>query len=108
MLSRAPVASAAVARPAATVETVAFGIGGVLLDRNPRYLYEQLIHDPGALDRFLGEVCHPRLERDLRAGVPLLLLTNMPADVFEERRRRCGDAGALEAFVERVVPAHGS
>lgn len=125
------------ASPAATVGTVVFDIGGVLLDWNPRYLYEQLIPDPADLDRFLGEVCtlewngifdagtpfeegcaaraaeHPEhadlihawkrqadmvrgevpgtravVERLDAAGVPLLLLTNMPADVFEERRRR--------------------
>jgi 2-haloacid dehalogenase len=118
------------------VEAVVFDIGGVLLDWNPRYLYEQLIEDPAELDRFLTEVCtmdwnlsldagtpfdegcralaleHPEheelihawkrqgdmvrgeiagtravVERLHAAGVPLYLLTNMPGDVFEERRR---------------------
>jgi HAD superfamily hydrolase (TIGR01509 family) len=118
------------------VEAVVFDIGGVLLDWNPRYLYEQLIDDPVELDRFLAEVCtlewnaifdagtsfadgcaalaaeHPEhadlihawerqadmvrgeiegtrlvVERLHAAGIPLYLLTNMPADVFEERRR---------------------
>ncbi len=108
----------------------------MLLDWNPRYLYEQLIPDADELDRFLGEICtlewngifdagtsfedgctelaakHPEhaelihawkrqaemvrgeipgtravVERLHAAGVPLFLLTNMPADVFEGRRR---------------------
>lgn len=113
-----------------------FDIGGVLLDWNPRYLYEQLIDDAEQLEHFLGEVVtmewnltfdagrpfdegcrelaleHPEhedlihawkrqadmvrgeidgtravVERLHAAGVPLYLLTNMPAEVFEERRR---------------------
>lgn len=118
------------------VDAVVFDIGGVLLDWNPRYLYERLIDDPDELTRFLTEVCtlewnltfdagtsfdegcralaleHPQHEELIHAwtrqaemvrgeiagtravvellhaaGVPLFLLTNMPAGVFEERRR---------------------
>lgn len=138
------------------VEAVVFDIGGVLLDWNPRYLYEQLIPDTAELDRFLAEVCtlewngtfdagtpfadgcaalaaqHPRhsdlihawarqaemvrgevpgtravVERLHAAGVPLYLLTNMPAEVFEERRRTFDVLsyfdGAVVSGVERVL-----
>lgn len=130
------------------VDAVVFDIGGVLLDWNPRYLYEQLISDPGELDRFLAEVCtmewnltldagtpfdegcrrlaleHPEhaelihawkrqadmvrgevagtraiVERLHAAGVPLYLLTNMPADVFEERRRTYDVFGYFDGAV---------
>lgn len=139
-----------------TVHAVVFDIGGVLLDWNPRYLYEQLIPDPGQLDRFLADICtlewngifdagtslddgcrelaarHPDhgdlihawkrqaemvrgeipgtravVERLHAAGVPLYLLTNMPADVFEERRRHYDlfgyFRGAIVSGVEKVV-----
>jgi 2-haloacid dehalogenase len=130
------------------VEVVVFDIGGVLLDWNPRHLYERLIEDPVELDRFLAEVCtlewnltfdagtpfdegcralaleHPEhaqlihawkrqsemvrgeiagtrgvVERLHAAGVPLYLLTNMPAEVFEERRRTYDVFGYFEGAV---------
>ena len=43
--------------PDVRVEAVVFDIGGVLLDWDPRHLYEQLIPDEQELDRFLGEIC---------------------------------------------------
>lgn len=142
--------------PNVAVEAVVFDIGGVILDWNPRYLYEQLIPDPAELDRFLGEICtlewngtfdagtsfdegcralaeqHPDhaelihawkrqadmvrgevpgtravVERLHAAGVPLYLLTNMPADVFEERRRHFDVlalfAGAIVSGVEGLL-----
>lgn len=138
------------------MDAVVFDIGGVLLDWNPRYLYEQLIPDAAELDRFLGEVCTPEwngifdagtsfdegcralaaqhpehtelihawkrqadmvrgeipgsravVERLHAAGVPLYLLTNMPADVFEERRAHFdlfgAFAGAIVSGVEGVL-----
>ena len=142
------------------VDAVVFDIGGVLLDWDPRHLYQQLIDDPVELDRFLAEVCtlewnavfdagtpfdegcaaraaeHPEhadlihawsrqaemvrgevegvrpiVERLHADGVPLYLLTNMPADVFEERRRTYEIfdffGGAIVSGVERVLkPDH--
>lgn len=139
-----------------SVEAVVFDIGGVILDWNPRYLYEQLIPDPDQLDHFLGEICtpawntlfdggtsfdegcrelaaaHPEheelihawkrqsemvrgeipgtrvvIERLHDAGIPLYLLTNMPADVFEERRRHfdvfASFRGAVVSGSERLL-----
>lgn len=138
------------------VDAALFDIGGVLLDWDPRHLYQQLIDDPVKLDRFLAEVCtlewnaifdagtpfdegcrelaagHPQhadlihawarqadmvrgevagtrqiVERLHADGVPLYLLTNMPADVFEERRRTYDVfgyfGGAIVSGVERVL-----
>lgn len=42
------------------VTAVVFDIGGVLLDWDPRHLYQRLIADPGELARFLGEICTPQ------------------------------------------------
>ncbi len=39
------------------IDAVVFDIGGVLLDWNPRYLYERLLPDPVERDWFLSEVC---------------------------------------------------
>ncbi|MGH3496880.1 MAG: HAD family hydrolase [Nocardioidaceae bacterium] len=39
------------------VDAVVFDLGGVLLDWNPRYLYEQLLPDQSAVDEFLTHVC---------------------------------------------------
>lgn len=114
-----------------------FDIGGVLLDWDPGLVYRDLLPEPGALDRFLAEVCTPEWNATLDAGrpfdeacaelaarhpgqgalihawkrqdemiagevpgtaaivdrlhaggVPLYLLTNMPAGVFAARRER--------------------
>jgi 2-haloacid dehalogenase len=139
----------------AVVDAAIFDIGGVLLDWDPRHLYERLIPDRAELDRFLGEICtlewngtfdagtpfdegcrelaerHPEhaelihawkrqdemvrgevegirpiVERLHGEGVPLYLLTNMPADVFEERRRTFDlfglFGGAVVSGAERV------
>lgn len=38
-------------------KTIVFDLGGVLLDWNPRYLYQKIFSDPDELDYFLREVC---------------------------------------------------
>lgn len=55
--------------PDGRVTTVAFDLGGVLLDWDPRYLYRRLIADPAELAEFLGRICTPRwhLAHDLGA-----------------------------------------
>jgi len=46
-------------RPASTIDSVVFDVGGVLLDWNPEYLYRRLIADEGERRWFLTEVCSP-------------------------------------------------
>lgn len=43
----------------ASLTTVVFDVGGVLLDWNPRYLYRQLIADAAVMEDFLARVCTP-------------------------------------------------
>lgn len=38
---------------------IVFDLGGVLLDWNPRYLYQKIFSDPDEMDYFLREVCTP-------------------------------------------------
>jgi hypothetical protein len=48
---------------------VAFDIGGVLIDWNPRYLYRKVFGgDEAAMERFLSEVCTPVWNARLDAG----------------------------------------
>jgi 2-haloacid dehalogenase len=43
--------------PDQTINAVAFDLGGVLIDWNPRYLYRQLFDDPAEMEDFLARVC---------------------------------------------------
>jgi len=54
------------------ITAVAFDLGGVLLDWNPRHLYRQLFSDPGEMENFLTQVCTPQWHHahDLGADVP--------------------------------------
>src|SRR3546814_1386610 len=47
-----------------------FGIGGVLLDWNPRHLYRDLVADPAELEWFLANVCTMVWNAELDAGRP--------------------------------------
>ena len=44
-------------RPGRPVGAVAFDLGGVLIDWNPRYLYRQFFADPGEMEDFLARIC---------------------------------------------------
>jgi 2-haloacid dehalogenase len=39
------------------IDAVAFDLGGVLIDWNPRYLYRQLFPDPDEMEDFLARIC---------------------------------------------------
>lgn len=50
------------------VDAVVFDVGGVLLDWNPRHLYDTLIPDPDEREWFLTEVCSPEWNAAQDAG----------------------------------------
>jgi 2-haloacid dehalogenase len=52
------------------IKAVAFDLGGVLIDWNPRHLYRRLLDDEAAIERFLAEVCTPEWNATLDAGQP--------------------------------------
>ena len=83
-------------RPMTTlIETVAFDLGGVLIDWNPRHLYRRLLDDEAAIERFLAEVCTPEWNAALDAGYPF-------ADAVAELVRAHPEQAALiEAYRSR-------
>jgi 2-haloacid dehalogenase len=56
------------ARAGARPTTVTFDLGGVLIDWNPRYLYQQLFDDDDAMERFLAEVTTQEWNAEQDAG----------------------------------------
>ena len=53
------------------ISAVAFDLGGVLIDWNPRHLYRKLFGpDEAAMERFLAEVCTQEWDAGLDAGRP--------------------------------------
>ncbi len=75
---------------------VAFDVGGVLIDWNPRYLYRKMFGpDETAMERFLSEVCTPTWNARLDAGRPFA------EGVAELVREHPGQAEAIEAYHSR-------
>src|SRR5258708_40029833 len=55
----------------ADVDTVLFDLGAVLIDWNPRYLYQPLFNgDDQAMERFLAEIVPPEWNLQIDAGKP--------------------------------------
>ena len=52
------------------ISAIAFDLGGVMIDWNPRYLYRKLFGDEAAMERFLAEVCTPAWNARFDAGRP--------------------------------------
>lgn len=51
------------------IQAVAFDVGGVLIDWNPRYLYRTIIPEEEEMERFLSEVCTPEWHAQHDLGV---------------------------------------
>ena len=58
------------ARDQAPPNTVTFDLGGVLIDWNPRYLYQKLFDDDAEMERFLAEVTTQEWNAAQDAGRP--------------------------------------
>ncbi len=52
------------------IETIVFDLGGVLIDWNPRYLYQKMFDSEEEMEKFLSEVCHSRWNAQHDAGKP--------------------------------------
>jgi 2-haloacid dehalogenase len=50
---------------------VAFDLGGVLIDWDPRHLYRQLFSDPGEMEDFLAQICTPEWHREHDLGADI-------------------------------------
>jgi 2-haloacid dehalogenase len=56
---------------AGKISAVAFDLGGVLIDWNPRHLYRQLFSDPGEMENFLAQICTPEWHREHDLGADI-------------------------------------
>jgi 2-haloacid dehalogenase len=75
---------------------VAFDIGGVLIDWNPRHLYRKIFGaDEAAMERFLSEICTPAWNARLDAG------RSFAESIAELIREHPGEAEAIEAYGSR-------
>ena len=52
------------------IDTIIFDLGGVLIDWNPRYLYQKIFHTEKELTWFLTNVCTPEWNEQQDAGRP--------------------------------------
>ncbi len=52
------------------IKNIVFDLGGVLIDWNPRYLYQKVFESRSEMEYFLSEVCHSRWNETLDAGRP--------------------------------------
>ena len=99
------------------IKAVAFDLGGVLIDWNPRYLYRKLMADEASIERFLMDVCTSEWNVQMDAGRPFAdgvaeLVARHPeeADLIEAYRARWDEmlGGAIDetvAIVDRLLHA---
>ena len=66
------------------IENIVFDFGGVLLDWNPRYLYEKLFGNKEQMEYFLANVCNDRWNVQQDAGRPLVEATKILQKQFPE------------------------
>ncbi len=52
------------------IDTIIFDLGGVLIDWNPKYLYEKIFDDPAEMEFFLTKVCNSEWNQHQDAGRP--------------------------------------
>jgi 2-haloacid dehalogenase len=76
----------------ASIESVVFDVGGVLVDWDPRHLYRSVFDDPEEMERFLAEVCSPEWHAPHDRGV------STAASCAELARRHPGQAELIWAW----------
>ncbi len=62
------------------IDTIIFDLGGVLIDWNPRYLYQKIFTDPSEMEYFLSEVATSDWNEEQDAGRPLAEATQWLID----------------------------
>ena len=78
-----------------STKAVAFDLGGVLIDWDPRYLYRKLLADEAAMEEFLATVCTPEWNAEQDRGRPFA------EGVAELAGRHPEHAVAIAAYHER-------
>ena len=79
----------------AATKAVAFDLGGVLIDWDPRHLYRKLLADEAAVEEFLATVCTPEWNAEQDRGRPFA------EGVAELVERHPEHAAAIAAYHER-------
>ena len=95
------------------ISTIIFDLGAVLIDWNPRYLYETLFDDEEEMESFLANICTSDWNEEQDAGRPLQEGTDILVNQFPEHEANIrafysrweemlGDAlaGTVEIFSE--------
>ena len=65
-------------------DTIIFDLGGVLIDWNPKYLYQKIFHNENDLHYFLENICTSSWNQEQDAGYPLAQATDELADKYPE------------------------
>jgi len=73
-------------RPKPRIDAVAFDIGGVLLDWDPRYVYRTLFDDPADMEEFLARVCTSDWHRAHDLGADITRSCEQLARRYPEHR----------------------
>ena len=72
--------------PKTRIDNVVFDLGGVLVDWDPKYLYNKVFdNDDKRIDSFLSEVCTPEWNVEQDAGRSLTEATQILVDKFPEQ-----------------------
>ncbi|MCB0374920.1 MAG: HAD family phosphatase, partial [Sinomicrobium sp.] len=66
------------------IKNIVFDFGGVLVDWNPRYLYEQLFDDKEEMEYFLTHICSDAWNGQQDAGRSLTEGTRLLREQFPE------------------------
>jgi 2-haloacid dehalogenase len=74
---------------------IAYDLGGVLIDWNPRYLYRKLFADEAAMEWFLAEVCHGAWNEEQDRG------RSFAAGIAEAATRHPAYRPLIEAYFAR-------
>lgn len=64
--------------------TVIFDLGGVLIDWNPDYVFDQIFDDPARKQFFYENICTPHWNEEQDAGRPLQVATELLLAQFPE------------------------
>ena len=67
-----------------TIENIVFDFGGVLVDWNPRYMYNKLFDDDQQMEHFLTHICTNSWNMQQDAGRPLAEATKLLIKQFPQ------------------------
>ncbi len=59
------------------INTIIFDLGGVLIDWNPKYLFEKIFDSKEEMEHFLNEICTPDWNEEQDAGRSIEEATNL-------------------------------